>query len=255
MLAKDAILSIDADGYKDHIDVIQGVMKIVQKQKKKLKKIKVNTPKRRETVAEVSAGAVEKNIAEIEQEIDALEANQMECVDCTVEHATAFSRSVDYSMLRELNVVSNGREIKTRKGKVTVDSGAEDSVWPSSHVSWGNVSPSEDSQKGIGFVAANGERMPNYGTTEVAFEKDGKLRKMNFSVTDCKKPLASVSKIVDKGNRVVFDEDESYILNKKTGEKIALERDRGTYVMVVEFKIDEEGNGSKDFASGFRRHA
>ena len=74
---------------------------------------------------------------------------------------------------------------------------------------------------------------------------------MNFSVTDCKKPLASVSKIVDRGNRVVFDEDESYILNKKTGEKISLERDRGTYVMVVEFKVDEDENS----ASGFHRRA
>ena len=60
---------------------------------------------------------------------------------------------------------------------MTVDSGAEDSVWPSSHVSWNNVNPSEDSQKGIGFVAANGERMKNYGTTEVAFEKDGSFVK------------------------------------------------------------------------------
>ena len=50
-----------------------------------------------------------------------------------------------------------------------------------------------------------------------------------------------MAKIVDKGNRVVFDESGSYILNKKTGEKIELERERGTFVMTVEFdsKSDE----------------
>jgi hypothetical protein len=93
--------------------------------------------------------------------------------------------------------------------------------------------------------------MENYGGTQVKFEKDGKRKAMNFQVTDCKKPLASVAKIIEKGNRVVFDEDGSFIMNKATGEKIKLERERGTFVMVVEFEMDET-EGSK---SGFRRHA
>jgi len=74
---------------------------------------------------------------------------------------------------------------------------------------------------------------------------------MDFQVTDCKKPLASVAKIIDRGNRVVFDKDESYILNKATGEKIMLERERGTFVMVVEFEMDKDENTT----SCFRRHA
>jgi len=74
---------------------------------------------------------------------------------------------------------------------------------------------------------------------------------MNFQVTDCKKPLASVAKIIERGNRVVFDEEESYILNKLTGEKIKLERERGTFVMVVEFEVDE----AEESNSCFRRHA
>ena len=83
------------------------------------------------------------------------------------------------------------------------------------------------------------------------FEKDGKVKGMNFEVTDCKKPLASVAKIVDRGNRVVFDQEESYIFNKLTGEKIILERERGTFVMIVEFEVDEPW----DEASCFRRLA
>ena len=152
-----------------------------------------------------------------------------------------------------MNVVEGERPQKsTRKGKVTIDSGAEVSIWPSTHVSWKNVKPRDESERGIGFVAANGSRMKNYGGTQVKFEKDGEVRAMNFEVTDCKKPLASVAKIVDQGNKVVFDQGESYILNKQTGEKILLERERGTFVMLVEFEIDEKRDAED---TCFRRHA
>jgi hypothetical protein len=142
----------------------------------------------------------------------------------------------------EINVVEGerGAKKKKRRGKVTIDSGAEVSIWPAAHVAWENVVPTKESEMGIGFVAANGSRMNNYGGTQVTFEKNGKTKAMNFEVTDCKKPLASVAKIVDKGNKVVFDKDESYILNKLTGEKIILERERGTFVMVVDFEVDDK---------------
>jgi len=162
-----------------------------------------------------------------------------------------FSRTYVEGRPKEINVVGVSGEKKKRKGKVTVDSGAEASVWPASNVSWENVYETEDSAKGIGFVAANGSRMENYGGTQVRFEKDGKLKAMDFQVTDCKKPLASVAKIIDRGNSVVFDKDGSYILNKATGEKIVLERERGTFVMVVEFETDEAENTN----SCFRRPA
>jgi len=153
----------------------------------------------------------------------------------------------------EINVVEGEHGVKAkRKGKVTIDSGAEVSIWPASHVAWKNVKPTRESERGVGFVAANGARMNNYGGTQIMFKKDGKVKGMNFEVTDCKKPLASVAKIVDKGNRVVFDEDESYIYNKKTGEKIMLERERGTFVMLVEFEVDDKAS---DENSCFRRHA
>ena len=155
-----------------------------------------------------------------------------------------------YGQPKEINNVDKDGKRKV-KGKVTVDSGAEASVWPVSSVAWENVFETEDSRKGIGFVAANGTRMENYGGTTVKFEKDGERKAMNFQVTDCKKPLASVAKIIERGNRVVFDQDGSFIENKVTGKKIKLERERGTFVMVVEFEMNEAENQK----SGFRRHA
>jgi hypothetical protein len=168
------------------------------------------------------------------------------CQDC---------KPIDFSMSRnkleckEINNVDKGKV--RRKGKVTVDSGAEDSVWPATHVDWDKVIETEESRKGIGFVAANGGRMNNYGGTKVEFVKDGKRKSMSFQVTDCKKPLASVSKIVDKGNRVVFDSEGSYIQNKETGEIMKIERERGTYVMIVEYETSEEVAK----ASGFTRQS
>ena len=131
-----------------------------------------------------------------------------------------FSRTHGAGQSKEINNVQTGSGKAKKKGKVTVDSGAEASVWPASNVAWENVYETEDSAKGIGFVAAYGTRMDNYGGTQVKFEKDGKLKAADFQVTDCKKPLASVAKIIDRGNPVVFDKDESYILNKATGEKL-----------------------------------
>ena len=171
-------------------------------------------------------------------------AKDMKCHECC---DIDFARQVNETHPREINNVENGKI--RRKGKVTIDSGAEDSVWPATHVDWNKVVATEESAKGIGFIAANGGRMKNYGGTKVEFVKDGRSKSMNFQVTDCKKPLASVSKIVDKGNRVVFDSDGSYIQNKVTGEMMKLERERGTYIMIVEYETSEEVAR----ASGFPR--
>ena len=58
---------------------------------------------------------------------------------------------------------------------------------------------------------------------------------MLFWVTDTRKPLASVSKIVKKGNRVVFGSDWSYIENVLTGKRIELTEENGTHHLDVDF--------------------
>ena len=63
---------------------------------------------------------------------------------------------------------------------------------------------------------------------------DGKLRSMTFQATDVKKSLASVCRIVQKGNTVVFDEQDSYIFNKETGEKTKIDQEKDTSVINVE---------------------
>ena len=65
---------------------------------------------------------------------------------------------------------------------------------------------------------------------------------MQFHVTNVSKPLASVSRIVEKGSSVHFTPQESYILSP-SGEKIVLKLENGVYVMDVKY------------CSGFTRHA
>ena len=54
---------------------------------------------------------------------------------------------------------------------------------------------------------------------------------MTAYVTDVNKALLSVSKSVSKGCRVVFDEDNSFIENKSSGDWVPLEQRHGMYVL------------------------
>ena len=67
-----------------------------------------------------------------------------------------------------------------------------------------------------------------------------------FLVTDVGKPLASATRIVDKGSTVVFSRKPggSDIMNNHSGRKIQLTEEKGTFVMYVEYlepDLDSEG--------------
>ena len=122
------------------------------------------------------------------------------------------------------------------KGKITVDSGAAESVIPQDMLSEVQMHQSAGSKAGVQYVAANGGKMPNLGEKKVFFRtKDGMESNVVFQVTHARKPLASVSKIVRKGNRVIFSPTGSYIENIESGKKIELDEANGTYHMDVEF--------------------
>ena len=59
---------------------------------------------------------------------------------------------------------------------------------------------------GVNFVAANGATMDNYGQKRIRFQKEGLggISDLLFQVPDVSKPLASVTRILDKENSVVF---------------------------------------------------
>ena len=58
---------------------------------------------------------------------------------------------------------------------------------------------------------------------------------MGFEVCDVRRALAAVSRITSKGNRVAFgpEEDDNYIQNVKSGQKIKMRKKGGAYVVDV----------------------
>ena len=128
---------------------------------------------------------------------------------------------------REINVVG----VVGRTMKITIDSGAEESVWPIDQVNEGALVETNASTKNISFIAANGTKMKNYGAVKVDFENGGKAMSMGFHATTVEKPLAAVCRISDQGNKVCFGPkpEDNYIQNVQTGEKIQMVRGKGSY--------------------------
>ena len=126
---------------------------------------------------------------------------------------------------------------KPMKGRITVDSGAAESVWPAELFPEIPTMPSDASQKGVTYVTADGSRIPNRGMKKVGFKtiKEDLKSSIVFQVTDVKKPLAAVSKIVEKGNWVCFGPKEAYILNVATNKRTDLDLINGTYSLEVEY--------------------
>ena len=89
-------------------------------------------------------------------------------------------------------------------------------------------------------ILGRGTLFQNFGKTKIEFENDGKARSMGFHVTEVKKPLAAVSRIIDKGNKVQFGpkDEDNFIENIRTGERILMRRENGTFAIEVDF---EEG--------------
>lgn len=150
------------------------------------------------------------------------------------------------------SVVSGGSG--SRRGRITIDSGAAESVMPASEVPEVPIKESEGSRRGVNYVAANGSKMPNLGEKNIRFStKDGTRSGIVFQITHTRKPLASVSKIVKKGNSVTFSPEGSHILNLRTGRKIDIEEANGTYYIDVEYMTGSRtGAGSRE---GFTRQA
>ena len=128
----------------------------------------------------------------------------------------------------------NNRE----RGRITIDSGAAESVIPPDMLQGVPTRPSPGSRAGAHYIAANGARMPNLGEKHVKFRTgEGLSSSVFFQVTQTRKPLASVSKIVKKGNGVVFGTDRSYIENLQTGKQIELTEENGRHHLDVEFYL------------------
>ena len=131
-------------------------------------------------------------------------------------------------------------------GEIVVDSAADESCWPKDQ---GGAFETKPSRKNIILKTANGAEMGHYGEKEVTFKDraDGDVVGLKFQVTDVKKPLLAVRRLVEKGNVVSFgpEPSQNYIHNVQTGKKIMLEKKGGAFVIKAHFV--------KEIEAGFTR--
>ena len=137
------------------------------------------------------------------------------------------------------------------RGEITIDSGAEESVWP---VTWTREEELERPAEGINrFRNASGAEMRHYGQKTVKFrvpgDDSGRVKAITFQVTDVVKPLVSVSRVAQMGHEVRFGPNaaDNRIVNNQTGETMEIRRRRGGYVLDVEFVDGAGGTGPAGF--------
>ena len=93
------------------------------------------------------------------------------------------------------------------------------------------------------YGTADGGTIKNLGERCVVFDtEDGQTAGMRLQVGDkITKPLGAISRIVDKGNRVVFESGYGYIENDKSGERTYMEEKEGLYMVKLWVPRDQEG--------------
>ena len=120
---------------------------------------------------------------------------------------------------------------KVRRG-LTADSGAADHVMPTSWLTWIVLTTSLGALRGLHDVSASGGRLANLGERKVNFlTGHGTRASIVFQVAGINKPLLSVSKLISDGWRVVFDEEESFMVHKAIQKYIKIKRERGVFVI------------------------
>ena len=75
--------------------------------------------------------------------------------------------------------------------------------------------------------SATGQVTKSLGTKTVNFDINGIAAGVNMEVLEISKPIVSAGKMVRSGRRIVLDEHDSFIEDKRTGKRIPVEMTRG----------------------------
>ena len=123
---------------------------------------------------------------------------------------------------------------------VLLDSGAVKHVTPASIFSL-TVNPTEKSKSGHMCYGADNSEIPNLGGRAVkAQTEDGTPITLDFDVAKISRPLASAAEIMEKNNKIVLDNDSSYIESKDTGAWLHLRRDGNCVFLYLWVQVPEK---------------
>ena len=100
-----------------------------------------------------------------------------------------------------------------------MDSGAVDTVGPRQVAQAIPIKPTKASKEGRHYKAANGTEIKNYGQKRIeGVDNKGVSTGITIQVADVHKTLASVGKMTDAGNTIIFSKGRSIIATDKEGE-------------------------------------
>ena len=115
---------------------------------------------------------------------------------------------------------------------MAVDTGATETVVGSDMLTSIETYQGEAAKRGVEYEVASGTTIPNLGEKKfMAVGEEGHMRRMRAQVCDVNKPLLSVHRMVQAGNRVVFDPMGSFVEDTMTGEKMNLTEQGGMYML------------------------
>ena len=156
-----------------------------------------------------------------EEEKEEYEELPLDLCGCFIE------RSDEKILLNQPSNVEEWQEIE-----VVMDSGSGDSVAPTTLAPGVSVRESVGPKQGQHYVSATGNRIPNLGEKVLeAATEEGNHHRVTFQVTDVSRPLCAVSKVCQKGNRVIFDEHGGVVQNKATGRETYFGMQDGIYLL------------------------
>lgn len=134
------------------------------------------------------------------------------------DNSCAFEAEPEQNACEEVDLMSIGVECHIKGRRICLWGG--ESVWGPMEAPDFSIQPNAEQEKGTYYLAAGGARLPNFGEKHVRTNAGGKRCKIRLQVAKVRKPLLSVGRVFDKGNRVIFDRAGEYVQHIATGEKV-----------------------------------
>ena len=120
--------------------------------------------------------------------------------------------------------------------EMTVDSSAAD---PAERL--------RENESEVKLAAANGSAIGVESDAKLEFIREGKKSCMRFLDADVKRPLASVSGIKDRGDKVAFGQQESYIENESTCQRVSTGQKKNVFVVQLNAVTGSRAKGTTFF--------
>ena len=131
-----------------------------------------------------------------------------------------------------------------RKFSPVTDSGSSDHVTSKSAFPELQVTPSEKSMRGHVYGAAGGKGIPNEGELYIPLRTmDGWKAGQLYQVAEVRRPLCSIAKLCDNGNRVLFGRGGGIVQNLRNGHCTPFRREGSIYVMDLYVDVDAPFRG------------